>query len=62
MSHYYDLRFERSLDKALEAARLALKSAKCVKLTDEAHAYGDKFSAAEVAVARPRRCDGVADP
>ena len=50
MSHYYDLRFERSLDKALEAARLALKSAKCVKLTDEAHAYGDKFSAAEVAV------------
>ena len=50
MSHYYDLSFERSLDKALEAARLALKSAKCVKLTDEAHAYGDKFSAAEVAV------------
>ena len=50
MSHYYDLRFERSLDKALEAARLALKSAKCVKLTDEAHAYGDKFAAAEVAV------------
>ena len=50
MSHYYDLLFERSLDKALEAARLALKSAKCVKLTDEAHAYGDKFAAAEVAV------------
>ena len=50
MSHYYDLRFERSLDKALEAARLALRSAKCVKLTDEAHAYGDKFAAAEVAV------------
>ena len=50
MSHYYDLRFQRSLDKALEAARLALKSAKCVKLTDEAHAYGDKFAAAEVAV------------
>jgi len=49
-SHYYDLRFERSLDKALEAVRLALKSAKCVKLSDEAHAYGDKFSAAEVAV------------
>ena len=50
MSHYYDLRFQRSLDKALEAARVALKSAKCVKLTDEAHAYGDKFAAAEVAV------------
>ena len=50
MSHYYGLRFQRSLDKALEAARVALKSAKCVKLTDEAHAYGDKFAAAEVAV------------
>ena len=62
MSHYYDLRFERSLDKALEAARLALKSAKCVKLTDEAHAYGDKFSggggrraAGDVVVAGVRR-------
>ena len=50
MSHYYDQRFKLNLNKALEAARLALKSAKCVKLTDEAHAYGDKFAAAEVAV------------
>ncbi len=50
MSHYYDLRFQRSLDKALEAARLALRSAKCVKLSDQPHAYADKFAAAEVAV------------
>jgi len=48
-SQYYNMQFRQRLDRALEATRVALDGAKCVKLEDASHAYSDKFAAAEVA-------------